>query len=332
MSVSEAAARQAIVECYRELGRLRLNVGAAGNVSVRSGAGMLITPTGVPPEELAEDAVVAAGLDGSHAGPLRPSSEWAMHAAVYQRLPDAGAVIHGHPDAASPSPACAGRCRLSTTWSAVSAATMCPDRCIRPSAAARWARPPARPWASAPPACLAVMACWRAAQRWEKPSKRRSGSRSWCGNICWRSPAGEPVLLTPQEIALAGERYRDYGRNAGAQAQPAALERAGAAFDKEEVSDELRRYASWQLAPAAAQPLGLQPCSRARSPPPGWLAPAAGTAAAAHERSRAPADRRTRRPDPAVGGGDPPHLHRCADGAAAWHGGGGMVRPCRCHA
>jgi L-fuculose-phosphate aldolase len=99
MNAPEAAARQSIVECYRELARRGLNAGAAGNVSVRFAEGMLITPTGVPAEELREGELVAAGLDGSHAGPLRPSSEWAMHAAVYRRLPAAGAVIHGHPDA-----------------------------------------------------------------------------------------------------------------------------------------------------------------------------------------------------------------------------------------
>ena len=53
----------------------------------------------MPPEELSDGELVIAGLDGSHTGPLRPSSEWAMHAAVYRCPPAAGAVVHGHPDA-----------------------------------------------------------------------------------------------------------------------------------------------------------------------------------------------------------------------------------------
>jgi ribulose-5-phosphate 4-epimerase/fuculose-1-phosphate aldolase len=44
MNAPEAAVRQSIVECYRELARRGLNGGAAGNVSVRFGEGMLITP------------------------------------------------------------------------------------------------------------------------------------------------------------------------------------------------------------------------------------------------------------------------------------------------
>lgn len=125
MNAPEAAIRQSIVECYRELARRGLNVGAAGNVSVRFGEGMLITPTGVPPEELSDGELVIAGLDGSHTGPLRPSSEWAMHAAVYRRLPAAGAVVTAIPTPASPCPACAGRFPPFTTWSAASAATTC---------------------------------------------------------------------------------------------------------------------------------------------------------------------------------------------------------------
>lgn len=220
MSVSEAAARQAIVECYRELGRLRLNVGAAGNVSVRSGAGMLITPTGVPPEELAEDAVVAAGLDGSHAGPLRPSSEWAMHAAVYQRLPDAGAVIHGHPDACV-ALACLRRPLPAFHYMVGGFGgddVPCTPHLTFGSRALGEAAGEAMGERTA---CLLGSHGMLArgatlGEAFETTERLEVLVRQYLLALA----AGEPVLLTPQEIALAGERYRDYGRNAGAQAQP----------------------------------------------------------------------------------------------------------------
>ena len=43
---SETAIRQAMVEAYRELSEKGLNAGSSGNISVRTGNGMLITPTG----------------------------------------------------------------------------------------------------------------------------------------------------------------------------------------------------------------------------------------------------------------------------------------------
>jgi L-fuculose-phosphate aldolase len=42
--------------------------------------------------------MVFVRLDGSWDGPLKPSSEWAMHLAVYTRVPVANAVVHAHAD------------------------------------------------------------------------------------------------------------------------------------------------------------------------------------------------------------------------------------------
>lgn len=95
---SERDIRQAIVEVYRELARLGLNVASAGNVSVRYRAGMLITPTGCNAETLKPADIVATKPDGTSTAKLKPSSEWAMHAEVYARVPAAHAVVHTHAD------------------------------------------------------------------------------------------------------------------------------------------------------------------------------------------------------------------------------------------
>ena len=88
--------RRAIVEAYRELARLGMNTGSTGNISVRSGARMLITPTGCTEETLRPRDIVLADFEGRSNSALRPSSEWAMHAEVYARTDEAYAVIHTH--------------------------------------------------------------------------------------------------------------------------------------------------------------------------------------------------------------------------------------------
>ncbi|MER5969948.1 class II aldolase/adducin family protein [Streptomyces sp. NPDC002055] len=73
-----------------------LVVGTSGNVSVRVGDTVLVTPTGVPYDRLTPQDVVGVGLDGRQVlGELEPTSEVPMHLAVY-RSTDAAAVVHTH--------------------------------------------------------------------------------------------------------------------------------------------------------------------------------------------------------------------------------------------
>ena len=89
--------RQAVVNALRAMSERGLNKGSEGNVSVRTRSGMLITPTGVPPDALSASDVVHLTPEGvADPGQLRPSSEWAMHAAVYRARTEAMAVVHCH--------------------------------------------------------------------------------------------------------------------------------------------------------------------------------------------------------------------------------------------
>ena len=97
-TASEWDVRNAVVGIYQELSRLGLNVAAAGNVSARFGAGMLITPTGCVAETLKPGDLVSTLFEGTSTGKLKPSSEWAMHAEVYLRVPTAHAIVHAHAD------------------------------------------------------------------------------------------------------------------------------------------------------------------------------------------------------------------------------------------
>jgi L-fuculose-phosphate aldolase len=97
-AASEWEVRNAVVGIYQELSRLGLNVAAAGNVSARFGPGMLITPTGCVAETLKPADLVSTRFEGTSAGKLKPSSEWAMHAEVYVRVAEAHAIVHAHAD------------------------------------------------------------------------------------------------------------------------------------------------------------------------------------------------------------------------------------------
>lgn len=73
-----------------------LVVGTSGNVSVRVGDTVLVTPSGVPYDRLGEGDLLAVDLAGDRvAGSLDPTSELPMHLAVYRNT-EAGAVVHTH--------------------------------------------------------------------------------------------------------------------------------------------------------------------------------------------------------------------------------------------
>lgn len=93
--------RTAIVEAARAMVRTGLNQGASGNVSVRHGAGFLVTPSGVPAETMETAQVVEMGLDGAWSGRWKPSSEWHFHRDILAARPEIGAIVHCHSTAAT---------------------------------------------------------------------------------------------------------------------------------------------------------------------------------------------------------------------------------------
>lgn len=106
---NEGDLRLRMVEVMRAMEAKGLNRGTSGNVSARLGEGMLVTPSGVPPERLTPEAMVFIGSDDSIApGQLKPSSEWRMHMGILRRRPDVGGVVHCHSRHATIL-ACAGK-------------------------------------------------------------------------------------------------------------------------------------------------------------------------------------------------------------------------------
>jgi L-fuculose-phosphate aldolase len=96
-----AGERQAVVEFGRRLVADGLVVGTSGNLSVRRGDLIAVSPSGVPYESLTPASVAVCNLDGTVVdGPLPPTSEWPMHLAAYTRT-GAAAVVHTHSTAAT---------------------------------------------------------------------------------------------------------------------------------------------------------------------------------------------------------------------------------------
>ncbi len=105
----EAALREQLAHTLRQMSQRGLNRGTSGNASVRCGEGMLVTPTGIVPEELKPEQMVLIGADGEAApGSLRPSSEWRMHFGILAQRTDVRAVVHCHSRYATIL-ACAGK-------------------------------------------------------------------------------------------------------------------------------------------------------------------------------------------------------------------------------
>jgi L-fuculose-phosphate aldolase len=93
---------QSVIDTALTMSTSGLSAGRSGNVSVRDGDRVLITPTGMAYEELVVSDIVSMGLDGSvPPGSRKPSSEWHFHAAIYAAREDVSAIVHTHSNAAT---------------------------------------------------------------------------------------------------------------------------------------------------------------------------------------------------------------------------------------
>jgi L-fuculose-phosphate aldolase len=88
--------KQSLITLCQELDRLGLIKGTAGNVSIRTEQGMLITPSGQSNERLSADDLVLMDLQANCLSAGKPSSEWRFHRDIYVAKPEVQVVIHTH--------------------------------------------------------------------------------------------------------------------------------------------------------------------------------------------------------------------------------------------
>ena len=99
MTKQDQKLRQAIIDACLAMNASGINQGTSGNVSARCGKTMLITPSGLPYEDMTPADIVAMPLSGdygSHEGKRAPSSEWRFHLDILRARPEVGAVVHTH--------------------------------------------------------------------------------------------------------------------------------------------------------------------------------------------------------------------------------------------
>ena len=97
MDSAERQKREEIIRHCLEMNRSGLNQGTSGNLSLRHGEGLLITPTALPYEGMQPEDIVYLHMDGTAEGRHKPSSEWRFHRDILRDRPDVNAVVHAHP-------------------------------------------------------------------------------------------------------------------------------------------------------------------------------------------------------------------------------------------
>ncbi|KQS88654.1 MULTISPECIES: class II aldolase/adducin family protein [unclassified Rhizobium] len=114
--MSELDLRLSIIDQCRTMNASGLNQGTSGNISVRFGDRMLITPSAIPYAEMTPEMIVSMPIEGDASkweGPKKPSVEWLFHRDILKARPEIGAVVHTHSTFATilaiarkPIPAC----------------------------------------------------------------------------------------------------------------------------------------------------------------------------------------------------------------------------------
>jgi L-fuculose-phosphate aldolase len=208
--------RDEVAWLYRVLGDRGLIVGSSGNVSARAADGMIITPSGGDPETAVD--LVPVSMDGAvlNDSPGTPSSEWALHAAVYGECPDAAFIVHTHADACT-ALACLGsplpafhymvlqfggndvRCAPYVTFGTPALADHAAEA-IRGRSACLLAN-------------HGMIVCAASAR---EALSRAVLLETLCRQYLLCLSAGTPRLLTEQEMLDAGERFKTYGPRVGA--------------------------------------------------------------------------------------------------------------------
>src|SRR5262245_17685853 len=89
--------RDELVETAKQMSGLGLTPGMSGNVSVRHGDGLYVTPSGMPYTSLVADDIVKLEHDGTmRPGQRMPTTEWRLHKDILGARQDIHAIVHTH--------------------------------------------------------------------------------------------------------------------------------------------------------------------------------------------------------------------------------------------
>jgi 3-dehydro-4-phosphotetronate decarboxylase len=92
----EQKLRERIVEVGQSLYQRGLSPGSSGNISARLEDGWLLTPTNSCLGELDPGSLSKLDWNGNLLEGSKPSKEYFLHLAMYQKRPASGAIVHLH--------------------------------------------------------------------------------------------------------------------------------------------------------------------------------------------------------------------------------------------
>lgn len=91
--------RSELIQTVLKMNEMGINQGTSGNASVRVKDGFLITPSGMPYEDLIPEDIVLKRPDGTFESPnglRKPSSEWRFHEDIFASRDEVNAIVHTH--------------------------------------------------------------------------------------------------------------------------------------------------------------------------------------------------------------------------------------------
>ena len=215
MSKEELDKRREIIAACLWMNSSGLNQGTSGNISVRHGDTMLISPSGVPYEQLEPDDIVAMPLEASTAATRGaaniPSSEWRFHLDIMRARPDVGAIVHAHSPYATTLAIC--RKEIPACHYMIAAAGGPNIRCATtpPTAPAELSTAALEALEDRTCCMLANHGMIATGPTSPRRCGWRSSSRPSPSSTTSRLCIGGPVLLRDAEIAHVKERFKSYG-------------------------------------------------------------------------------------------------------------------------
>ena len=216
MNEDTPQARAAAVAAVRRMDALGMNRGSTGNLSLRCGEGMLITPTGMGADDLRPQDLVWLGHDDTLIGHWQPSSEWHFHRAIYRARPDLQAIVHKHSVHAT-ALACLRRPLPAFHYMvAVAGGDSVPCTPYHLFGTEALSRAVAAALADRNACLMANHGLVAAGTSLAQAVKVALEIESLCETYLKALAVGEPVLLDAAQMAAVIERFRSYGKTAAA--------------------------------------------------------------------------------------------------------------------
>lgn len=207
--------REQIVEYGKKMSADKLSTGTSGNISIYNAEKglMAISPSGIGYFDIKPEDVVVMDLEANVVeGERKPSSEWALHTAMYQTKPDCRAVVHAH------SMYC-------TVFAVLNRPLRAVHYVIGDAGAATVPCAPYRTFGSKELAEAASKACGKsnavllanhgmlACGKDLKSAYSLACGMEFCAEVEYRAMSiGEPVVLSDEEMDHVMEKFKSYGQ------------------------------------------------------------------------------------------------------------------------